>query len=164
MRCSTRRVSAVAEHVLLLLLKVCIYMYIIRIVCTCVHIYVYVYIYICLNVYICTCIHICIYIYINIDTPLAEHVLLLVYTKPTSAPFSSHFLWGCLAEKKTFLKKGKLRALVYRPSDAGEGWGNRLLSLSSSFVLALTTRRVFLVHNIYVYVAEYVYMYIVAYT
>ena len=39
-----------------------------------------------------------------------------------------------------------LRMLVYRPSDAGEGWGNRLLSLSSSFVLAMATRRVFLVN------------------
>ncbi len=39
-----------------------------------------------------------------------------------------------------------LRVLIYQPSEAGEGWGNRLLSLSSSFVLALTTRRVFLVN------------------
>ena len=39
-----------------------------------------------------------------------------------------------------------LRVLIYQPSEAGEGWGNRLLSLSSAFVLALTTRRVFLVN------------------
>jgi len=38
------------------------------------------------------------------------------------------------------------RFLVYRPSDVGEGWGNRVLSLSSSFMFAMRTKRVFLVN------------------
>ncbi len=117
----------------------------------CMYMYVYVYIYIYTHTYI--------------DTPVADHVLLLVHTPCIhvyihiythtyqlvlpSARTSSE----AARLKKKLKKKGKLRALVYRPSDEGEGWGNRLLSLSSSFVLALTTRRVFLVHNICVCVS-----------
>jgi len=38
------------------------------------------------------------------------------------------------------------RFLIYRPSEVGEGWGNRVLSLSSAFIFAVRTSRVFLVN------------------
>ncbi|KAJ1485160.1 hypothetical protein T484DRAFT_1893102 [Baffinella frigidus] len=52
--------------------------------------------------------------------------------------FHSEAVAKCLSEP--------LRVIVYSPSSVGEGWGNRVLSLSSALALALTTRRALFVN------------------